>query len=62
MDISIFCGLTLSCLGFLLTVQASQALAQETKAKIRISYPSVSIANLALFAAPAVEHLRAKRA
>jgi len=30
---------------------APQALAQESKTKIRISYPSVSIANLALFAA-----------
>jgi len=42
---------TLFCLGFLLTVLVLEALAQEGKAKIRISYPSVSIANLALFAA-----------
>ena len=37
--------------GFLWTVLAPQAFAQEGRTKIRISYPSTSIANLALFAA-----------
>ena len=37
--------------GFLWTLLAPQAFAQEGRTKIRISYPSVSIANLALFAA-----------
>jgi len=37
--------------GFLSTVLSPQALAQEGRTKIRISYPNISIANLALFAA-----------
>jgi NitT/TauT family transport system substrate-binding protein len=39
------------CAEFLLFSGASGALPQEAKSRIRISYPSVSIANLALFAA-----------
>ena len=38
-------------IAILATVLARPALAQEVKAKVRISYPNVSIANLALFAA-----------
>ena len=37
--------------GFLWTVLAPQAFAQDGRTKIRISYPNTSIANLALFAA-----------
>jgi NitT/TauT family transport system substrate-binding protein len=39
------------CVGFLWVATAPQALAQESRSKIRISYPNISIANLALFAA-----------
>jgi NitT/TauT family transport system substrate-binding protein len=46
-----FVGLFIFGMAVLAVVFASPALAQEGKAKIRISYPSVSIANLALFAA-----------
>ena len=42
--------LIVSCAGSLLVVLTPQLLAQE-KTKIRISYPNVSIASLALFAA-----------
>ena len=41
----------LFCIEFLWTALDPQAFAQEGRTKIRISYPSVSIANLALFAA-----------
>jgi ABC-type nitrate/sulfonate/bicarbonate transport system substrate-binding protein len=37
--------------GFIWTVLAAQAIAQESRTKVRVSYPSTSIANLALFAA-----------
>ena len=46
-----FLWLTTLLVGFLWTVLAPQAVAQEGRTKIRISYPSTSIANLALFAA-----------
>src|SRR5687767_11747250 len=39
------------CAEFLWIAAAPGALAQEARTKIRISYPSISIANLALFAA-----------
>jgi len=39
------------CAGFLLVVAASRTYGQESRTKIRISYPNISIANLALFAA-----------
>lgn len=39
------------CAGFLWVATAPRAFAQESRAKIRISYPNISIANLALFAA-----------
>jgi len=43
---SIICCALLICFG-----AAAEAVAQETKTRIRISYPSISIASLALFAA-----------
>jgi ABC-type nitrate/sulfonate/bicarbonate transport system substrate-binding protein len=46
-----FVGLFILDIAVLAVVFASPALAQETRTKIRISYPSTSIANLALFAA-----------
>jgi ABC-type nitrate/sulfonate/bicarbonate transport system substrate-binding protein len=46
-----FVGLFTFGMAVLAVVFASSALAQEVKTKIRISYPSTSIANLALFAA-----------
>jgi hypothetical protein len=46
-----FLSLTTLLAGLLCTVLSEQVLAQEGKTKIRISYPSTSIANLALFAA-----------
>ena len=46
-----FVGLFTFGMAVLTVVFASPALAQEVKSKVRISYPSTSIANLALFAA-----------
>jgi len=48
---SSFVGLFTFGMAVLAVVFASSALAQEAKTKVRISYPSTSIANLALFAA-----------
>jgi hypothetical protein len=44
-----FCDIADFLGGLLWITAAPQALAQEGRPKIRISYPSISIANLALF-------------
>jgi NitT/TauT family transport system substrate-binding protein len=46
-----FLVLMIFCAGLLWVATAPRAYAQESRTKIRISYPNISIANLALFAA-----------